>query len=230
MNRPLALQWRKKMIDEKGFWSCDISAAANRKLSQQLNEEVALEAAADAADCVEKDKTWDVERIVSTKKVRGKRTYEVKWEGFSSEANTHEPEAHVLTCRALLIFWRDKKPANKAELQRVTKLQEAALREKQADDDSRRRRKAQPLQQANRRVPIVQPASSLAIPQARSSTLRQLCARTASRASTTTIRALGRHVLTAVLDSRPARARRRARAVLMASMRRRLLQPAQTVR
>jgi hypothetical protein len=90
--------------------------------------------------------------------------------------------------------------------------------------------KAQPLQQANRRVPIVQPASSLAIPQARSSTLRQLCARTASRASTTTIRALGRHVLTAVLDSRPARARRRARAVLLASMRRRLLQPAQTVR
>jgi hypothetical protein len=44
-----------EVLDSKGFWSCDVSAAANRKLSQKLKEVVAVEFAGDDP-AVDKDR------------------------------------------------------------------------------------------------------------------------------------------------------------------------------
>jgi hypothetical protein len=127
------------MLDTKGFWSCDICLAANRSLAKKQKEELEIvegEADEPAAE------TYDVEHIVrAERKVKGKeRTYVVKWIGYAPEHNTIEPESHLLTCKALVSFWKGQK--NAGELLRVTKLQEAALRER--EEASRRR--AQPLQ------------------------------------------------------------------------------------
>ena len=64
----------------------------------------------------------------------------VRWVGCKADEDTIEPEAHLLTCKALLAFWKGKK--NSTELMRVTKLQEAVLKE--CEEASRRR--SQPLQ------------------------------------------------------------------------------------
>ena len=70
-----------------------------------------------------------MEKIVRCEKNRttGERLYIVKWKGYSSSENTREPEAHLLCNKLLLSFWKGKK--NPAELERVTRLQEAALAE-----------------------------------------------------------------------------------------------------
>ena len=125
----------QRALDAKGFWSGDLTLAANRKFAQKLKEQVEIEAGADAGEPVEE--TFDVEYIVrAERKAAGKeRTYVVKWVGWDSKDNTIEPESHLLTCKALLSFWKGQK--NKAELVRVTQLQEAALKEK--EEASRRR-------------------------------------------------------------------------------------------
>ena len=128
------------VLDTKGFWSCDITLAVNRKFAQNLKEQVEINSGGDDGEPA--PESYDVECIVSApRKVSGQeRTYVVKWVGYPSSKNTTEPESHLLTCRALPAFWKSKK--NAAELARVTKLQNAALRE----EDEARHRRAQPLQ------------------------------------------------------------------------------------
>ena len=86
-------------------------------------------------DGVQDERTYDVEKIVSSTKTGGERHYIVKWKGYASSENTIEPEEHLICNKMLLAFWKAKK--NKTELARVTQLQEAALAEK-ARDTTRR--------------------------------------------------------------------------------------------
>jgi hypothetical protein len=129
------------VLDTKGFWSCDLTLAVNRKFAQKLKEQVEIDAGGDDGDPA--TETFDVERIVSAeRKVVGQeRTYVVKWVGYPPDKNTVEPESHLLTCKELVSFWKSKRPKNNTELARVTKLQEAALGER--EEASRRR--VQPL-------------------------------------------------------------------------------------
>ena len=54
-------------------------------------------------------------------------SYVVNWTGWDAKDNTIEPEEHLLTCTALITYWKGRK--DKKQLERVTKLQAAALRE-----------------------------------------------------------------------------------------------------
>ena len=68
---------------------------------------------------------------------KGEYIYLVKWKGWESKHNTEEPEVHLLTCSVLLGYWKGKIKGKKptqpqaAQVARVTKLQLAALRERQ---------------------------------------------------------------------------------------------------
>ena len=79
----------------------------------------------------------------------GEYIYIVKWKGWPSDTNTKEPEAHLVTCSVLLAYWKGKikgtRPtkAQAEQVARVTKLQEAALREQH---DAVTQRRARPLQ------------------------------------------------------------------------------------
>jgi DNA polymerase III epsilon subunit-like protein len=132
----------KAVLDNKGFWSCDIDVAANRKLCQKLKEQMEVEEA-DAGELQEAEETYEVEKIVRHEMHEGVLRYVVKWVDWESEHNTYEPEEHLLTCKALLTYWRSKKI--KKEIERVTELQEKALQEKAQLEDARRRRRAKPL-------------------------------------------------------------------------------------
>ena len=140
------------VLDAKGFWVCDLGLAADRKLSQKLKEEREVELAGDGdvADGEEEAETYVVERIVSHKRDHqsGEYIYLVKWKGYDSKVNTWEPEAHLITCSALLSYWKSKgkgkrlSQAQEAQVVRVTKLQDAALAEKH---EAATRRRTQPL-------------------------------------------------------------------------------------
>ena len=140
------------VLNTKGFWSCDITLAANRKFAQSLKEQVEIDVGDNADEPAAEQ--FEVENIVrAVRKVLGQeRTYVVKWVGYEKEKNTIEPESHLLTCKALLSFWKSQK--NKSELARVTKLQEAALHER--EEASRRR--AQPLQEGEESAPAAKAA------------------------------------------------------------------------
>jgi hypothetical protein len=142
------------VLNAKGFWVCDLGLAADRKLCQKLKEQHEVELAdgdGDEVDKKDKEETWEVERIVSHEKDRksGEYIYIVKWKGWESKHNTKEPEAHLVTCSVLLAYWKGKfKGKNPSKPQaeqvaRVTKLQEAALRERQ---EAATQRRAKPLQ------------------------------------------------------------------------------------
>ena len=137
----------ERVLNTKGFWTCDITLAANRKFAQQLNERVEIDAGGEDGEPAAE--TFIVERIVSVKrKEAGKeRIYVVKWQDYPTDENTEEPESHLLTCKLLISFWKTKK--NTTELDRVTKLQEAALQE--LEEASRRR--VQPLQAGTESAP-----------------------------------------------------------------------------
>jgi Chromo (CHRromatin Organisation MOdifier) domain len=45
---------------------------------------------------------YDVEAIVSHKKIGGTLHYEVKWEGWPSSANTWEPIDHLAKCQDMI--------------------------------------------------------------------------------------------------------------------------------
>jgi DNA polymerase-3 subunit epsilon len=127
------------VLNTKGFWSCDITLAANRMFAKKLQEEVEINAGGDDGEpAVVK---YNVEQIVrAERKVAGQeRTYVVKWVGYPTDENTIEPESHLITCKGLLTYWRGKK--NRGELERVTKLQQAALQE----CEEARRRRVEPL-------------------------------------------------------------------------------------
>mmetsp|Transcript_48501 Transcript_48501/g.134475 ORF Transcript_48501/g.134475 Transcript_48501/m.134475 type:complete len:1928 (+) Transcript_48501:54-5837(+) len=141
------------VLDAKGFWSCDVCLAANRSLAKKRKEELEIVSGATDEPAVQ---TYDVEHIVRVeRKVKGKeRTYVVKWVGWESKDNTIEPESHLLVCKALLSFWKGQK--NTTELLRVTKLQEAALQER--EEASRRR--TQPLQDGVEHAPTAAVAAT----------------------------------------------------------------------
>ena len=158
------------MFDTKGFWVCDAELAADRKLSQKLKEQREVELAADAdAEEAEADDssigTYEAERIVSHEKDRktGEYIYVVKWKSWESKHNTKEPESHLLTSSVLLTYWKGKIKGRKAtvpqqaQVDRVTKLQDAALREKH---EAQTRRRARPVQ----RDPDRPPATAAAAP------------------------------------------------------------------
>jgi len=135
-----------------GFWTCDVGIAADRKLAQKLNEELELPAAdGDDDDVVVPEVKYNVQRIVRSWAVRGKQMYEVKWEGWDKSHNTEEPEEHLVECKLLVPFWRAKK--NKAQVDRVTSLQEAALAERAAAESALRQRPAQVLGQSTEPAP-----------------------------------------------------------------------------
>ena len=137
----------KAALKENGFWICDTDTAANRKLSQKLNEEYVEEDAAQDDDEEEgasqpaQVQTYDVEKILRSRVERasGERFYVVKWKDFDNTHNTEEPEEHLITNKLIISFWKAKK--NKAQLERVTKLQEAAL----AELNAKEKRQARPL-------------------------------------------------------------------------------------
>ena len=141
------------MFDAKGFWVCDLGLAADRKLSQKLKEEREVELAGDVDGDGdgEVEKKYEVERLVSHERDRqsGEYIYVVKWKTYESKDNTKEPEAHLLTCSALIPYWRGKgkgkklSKAQEAQVVRVTKLQKQALHEQQVAATQRRSR---PLQ------------------------------------------------------------------------------------
>jgi len=87
----------------------------------------------------------------------GEYIYVTKWKGYESKDNTSEPEAHLITCSSLLAYWKNKskgkKPskAQQEQVARVTKLQEAALRERH---DATARRRTQPLQREPHPAPV----------------------------------------------------------------------------
>jgi hypothetical protein len=62
------------MCLEKGFWSCDIDVAANRKFCQKLKEEMQVDAPG-ADDVEEASATHHVEKIVWHEKKKGAYTY-----------------------------------------------------------------------------------------------------------------------------------------------------------
>ena len=136
------------VLDTQGFWSCDVTLAVNRQFAKKQNEQVEIEAG--SHDGEPQPETYDVEHIVrAERKVAGQeRTYVVKWVGWPAETNTIEPESHLLECKALLAYWKSKK--NSAELARVTKLQEAALKE----HEEASRRRAKPLEPGIEVAPI----------------------------------------------------------------------------
>jgi len=106
----------------------------------------------DDAVVAEEEATWTVVRIVrSWLRHNGERKYEIKWEGWGKEHNTHEPEAHLLTCKLLVPFWKAKK--NKVQIDRVTKLKEAALQELANAEESRRRPRVQMIEQSAELAP-----------------------------------------------------------------------------
>ena len=143
----------QNMLEAKGFWVCDLGLAADRKLSQKLKEQREVELARDSDDdgVDEKDKaaTYEVEKIVRHEKKSGEYVYVVKWKGFESNHNTIEPEVHLITCSALLTYWKGKckgkKPTKPQQehIERVAKLQEAAMRDRQ---EAETRRRTRPLQ------------------------------------------------------------------------------------
>jgi len=90
--------------------------------------------------------------------VCGKRLYEVTWQDFDKEHNTHEPKEHLIECTLLLPFWRAKK--NKVQLERLTKLHEAVLFDRVEADAARRSRHAKPLQPEEESAPHTRPRSS----------------------------------------------------------------------
>ena len=133
----------KAVLDDKGFWTCDIDVAANRKLCQKLKEEMEVEEA-DAGELEEPELTYEVERIVRHECKKGEYIYVVKWVGYEREEDkTKEPEEHLITNKLLLAYWKGKK--NKKQLERVTALQAAALKEKEQVEEARRQRRARPL-------------------------------------------------------------------------------------
>ena len=156
------------MLHSKGFWVCDLGLAADRKLSQKLKEQRDVELAADGdgdgVDEKDKEKTWEVERIVHHEKDRktGEYMYMVKWKGWESKHNTKEPEVHLIACSVLLAYWKSKikgkgsKPQNE-QVARVTKLQEAALRELH---EAKTRRSTRPLQREPERPASASAAGS----------------------------------------------------------------------
>ena len=153
------------MLHAKGFWVCDLGLAADRKLSQKLKEEreIELAATADADGADEKEETWDVERIVSHSCKKGEYIYLGKWKGWESKHNTEEPEVHLVMCSVLLAYWKGKIKGKKptqpqaAQVARVTKLQEAALRERQ---EAATRRATRPLQRESPQPAAAAGASS----------------------------------------------------------------------
>jgi DNA polymerase III epsilon subunit-like protein len=132
----------KAVLDEKGFWECDIDVAANRKLCKKLKEAMEVEEA-DSGELEQPEVTYEVERIVRHECKKGEYTYIVKWVGYESDDNTCEPEHHLITNKLLLAYWKAKK--NKKQIERVTALQTAALAEKEQLEEARRRRRARPL-------------------------------------------------------------------------------------
>lgn len=135
----------KAAIDSKGFWACSIGIAADRRLSQKLNEDRKICTGEDdnEEDVLEAGVTYDVEKIVGHQTRRGVIQYIVKWVGFPSSDNTWEPEEHLLTCKPLITYWLGKK--NQKEMARVKQLQEAALREKRDAEIARTSRRVQSL-------------------------------------------------------------------------------------
>ena len=53
-----------------------------------------MEPAPDQAEN-EKEEFYQVEKIVQSKLVKGKKFYQVKWVGYSSKDNTWEPTEHL---------------------------------------------------------------------------------------------------------------------------------------
>ena len=147
----------KAVLDTKGFWACDIDVAANRKLCQKLKEEMEVEEA-DSGEHKEPEVTFEVERIVRHRCEKGEYTYFVKWAGYDSTENTDEPEEHLLTNKLLPAYWKAKK--NKKQLERVTALQAAALKEKEQVEEARRQRRARPLDMDMEAGPQQQEAGS----------------------------------------------------------------------
>lgn len=66
-------------------------------------------------DSDEQEEDYEVEDIVNHKTVNGKRSYQVKWKGWSNRYNTWKPESS-LSCEALL-----KKYVESSKVQKTTK-------------------------------------------------------------------------------------------------------------
>jgi hypothetical protein len=64
---------------------------------------------------VEGEEEWEVERIVRTRKRRGKVEYEVKWKDFDEKENTWEPLENLRNSLETVEFYFKKHPKSKGK-------------------------------------------------------------------------------------------------------------------
>eukprot|EP00741_Cyanophora_paradoxa_P001311 tig00000478_g1267.t1 len=70
----------------------------------------------------EDEPIYEIERIVDVKKVKGRKKYLVKWEGYPEEENTWEPESNLKSCQ----FWIDQFERERKEEKAAEKAEKTA--------------------------------------------------------------------------------------------------------
>ncbi|XP_041114733.1 M-phase phosphoprotein 8 isoform X2 [Polyodon spathula] len=64
----------------------------------------------------EAENVFEVEQIIDMKIEKGEITYRVRWKGYTSEDDTWEPEAHLESCKEVLLAYQRKLAENKAKV------------------------------------------------------------------------------------------------------------------
>ncbi|XP_041127902.1 M-phase phosphoprotein 8-like isoform X2 [Polyodon spathula] len=64
----------------------------------------------------EAEDVFEVEHIIDMKTEKGEITYRVRWKGYTSEDDTWEPEAHLESCKEVLLAYQRKLAENKTKV------------------------------------------------------------------------------------------------------------------
>ncbi|MGH0167549.1 UNVERIFIED_CONTAM: hypothetical protein FKN15_053100 [Acipenser sinensis] len=64
----------------------------------------------------EAEDVFEVEHIIDMKIEKGEITYRVRWKGYTSEDDTWEPEAHLESCKEVLLAYQRKLAENKSKV------------------------------------------------------------------------------------------------------------------
>lgn len=90
-----------------------------------LNEELGME---EDDECYEE--LYNVEKIVKVKKVKGKKLYRVKWEGYSHSQNTWEPIENLENCQKILEKFKKRNNKKRKNIRLKTRAEKRARRER----------------------------------------------------------------------------------------------------
>ncbi|XP_021181544.1 heterochromatin protein 1 isoform X2 [Helicoverpa armigera] len=66
------------------------------------------------------DQEYEVEKIVDSKKIKGKLHYLIRWKGYSADSDTWEPE-NTLSCAELINKYNDEKENSKNKVSKAEK-------------------------------------------------------------------------------------------------------------